>query len=166
MAYGGIGYAAAYPELDLDPYLTPQAREGIESLRRSSVLQAALRGPHFMHASELTQPNVLELPDWKARLRENRLGAIAPRRRCSCTTPARTRSSPSIRVGSCWRTGSRWAPTCGSTSRRGGVDHISGAVAGTPVALEWAVSPPGAPLPPRTSRRRRARPRHSRREAA
>ncbi len=137
MAYGGIGYAAAYPELDLDPYLTPQAREGIESLRRSSVLQAALRGPHFMHASELTQPNVLELPDWKARLRENRLGAIAPQ------TPVllhHARQDQIVSFDQSRQLLEDWQ-SLGADVRlyitRGGVDHISGAVAGTPVALEW-----------------------------
>jgi hypothetical protein len=163
MAYGGIGYAAAYPELDLDPYLTPQAREGIESLRRSSVLQAALRGPHFMHASELTQPNVLELPDWKARLRENRLGAIAPQTPVAPAPrppgPDRLLRSESAAAGGLAVAGRRRAALhharrCRSHQRRRSRN------AGRPGV---AVSPPGAPLPPRTSRRRRARPRHSRR---
>ena len=78
IAYGGIGYAAAYPELDFDPYLTPMARKGIEGLRNSTVLQAMISGPRFIKASDLTQPNVLELPEWRQRLRENRLGLIAP----------------------------------------------------------------------------------------
>src|SRR5947209_14120826 len=50
MAYGGIGYAAAYPELQLDPYLTAMARGRIAMMRRSSVLQAALFGPRYIHA--------------------------------------------------------------------------------------------------------------------
>jgi alpha-beta hydrolase superfamily lysophospholipase len=137
MAYGGIGYAAAYPELDLDPYLTDRAREGIEELRRSSVLQAAIRGPHFMHASDLTQPNVLELPEWRIRLKENRLGAIAPQ---APVLLHHARQDQIVSFGQSQQLLEDWQ-SLGADARlyitRGGVDHISGAVAGTPVALEW-----------------------------
>jgi alpha-beta hydrolase superfamily lysophospholipase len=137
MAYGGIGYAAAYPELELEPYLTPQARDGIESLRRSTVIQAALRGPHFMHASELTEPNVLEMPDWRARLRENRLGEMAPE---APVLLHHARQDQIVSFGQSQQLLEDWQGL-GVDVRlyitRGGVDHISGAVAGTPVALEW-----------------------------
>lgn len=137
MAYGGIGYAAAYPELDLDPYLTDAAREGIESLRQSSLFQAALHGPHFMHASDLTQPNVLELPEWKVRLRENRLGSIAPE---APVLLHHARQDQIVSFGQSQQLLEDWQ-ALGVDVRlyitRGGVDHISGAVAGTPVALEW-----------------------------
>ncbi len=137
IAYGGIGYAAAYPELDFDPYLTPMARKGIEGLRNSTILQAALFGPRFIKASDLTQPNVLELPEWRQRLRENRLGLIAPEapvllhhaRRDQIVSFAQ---SEALRAD--WH-------GLGADVRlyitRGGVDHISGAVAGTPIALDW-----------------------------
>ena len=137
MAYGGIGYAAAYPELELDPYLTPKAIEGIDALRRSTVLQAALRGPHFMHASELTEPNVLELPAWRVRLRENRLGALSPE------TPVLLHHARQDQIVSFSQSRQLLADWQGLGAdvrlyiTRGGVDHISGAVAGTPVALEW-----------------------------
>jgi fermentation-respiration switch protein FrsA (DUF1100 family) len=137
IAYGGIGYAAAYPELDFDPYLTPMARKGIEGLRNSTVLQAMISGPRFIKASDLTQPNVLELPEWRQRLRENRLGLSAPEapvllhhaRRDQIVSFAQ---SEGLRDD--WR-------GLGADVRlyvtRGGVDHISGAVAGTPIALDW-----------------------------
>ena len=137
IAYGGIGYAAAYPELELDPYLTPMAAEGIEALRQSSVIQAALRGPRFIRASDLTQPNVLEMPQWRKRLRENRLGRIAP------DVPvllhhARRDQIVSFRQSENLR--DDWTQL-GADVRlyvtRGGLDHISGAIAGTPVALDW-----------------------------
>ncbi|HWD63887.1 MAG TPA: lipase family protein [Solirubrobacteraceae bacterium] len=137
MAYGGIGYAAAYPELDLDPYLTPKAREGIEALRHSTVLQAAIKGPHFMHASDLTQPNVLEMPEWRARLAENRLGSMVP------DAPVllhHARQDQIVSFSQSQQLLEDWQKL-GVDVRlyitRGGVDHISGAVAGTPVALEW-----------------------------
>jgi fermentation-respiration switch protein FrsA (DUF1100 family) len=137
IAYGGIGYAAAYPELELDPYLTPRARAGIDALRRSNVLQAALSGPRFIRASDLTQPNVLELPEWRARLAENRLGGIAPE------APVLLHHAKNDQIVSFEQSTQLLADwqELGADARlyvtRGGVDHISGALAGTPVALDW-----------------------------
>jgi fermentation-respiration switch protein FrsA (DUF1100 family) len=137
IAYGGIGYAAAYPELDLDSHLTPMARNGIGALRESTIFQAALFGPRWVRSSELTQPNVMELPEWRARLRENRLGDVAP------AAPvllhhARRDQIVSFEQSSTLR--DDWQ-RLGADVRlyvtRGGVDHISGAIAGTPVALDW-----------------------------
>ncbi len=137
IAYGGIGYAAAYPELELDPYLTPFAREGIEELRNSTVLQALRSGPRFVTASELTDPNVLELPEWRVRLRENRLGTIAP------TAPVllhHARRDQIVSFEQSLNLREDWQKL-GADVRmyvtRGGVDHISGAFAGTPVAIDW-----------------------------
>ena len=137
MAYGGIGYAAAYPELELDAYLSPMASARIDDLRRSSVLEAMLRGPRFIRACELTQPNVLEMPDWRRRLRENRLGAMPP------AAPVLLHHARRDQIVSFTQSaGLRddWTEL-GADVRlyvtRGGVDHISGALAGTPIAVEW-----------------------------
>ncbi len=137
VAYGGIGYAAAYPELDLDSYLTPAARKGIASLRESSIVQAMLSGPRWVRMDELTQPNVLALPEWRRRLRENRLGTIAPTAPVLLHHARRDQIvsfSQSLALREDWR-------ALGADVRlyvtRGGFDHISGAVAGTPVALDW-----------------------------
>jgi fermentation-respiration switch protein FrsA (DUF1100 family) len=137
IAYGGIGYAAAYPELDLDPYLTARGRAGIEGLRNSTVLQAAMSDARFITAEELTSPNVLALPQWRKRLRENRLGRISPE------TPVLLHHARRDQIVSfeqsralldSWR-------DLGADVRmyvtRGGFDHISGAVAGMPIALDW-----------------------------
>ncbi len=137
IAYGGIGYAAAYPELELDPHLTPRALSGIDWLRRSNVLQAMAHGPRFVKAGELTDPNVLELPDWQARLRENRLGTIAPE---APVLLHHARRDQIVSFEHSRRLLDEWQGL-GADARlyvtRGGVDHISGAVAGTPVALDW-----------------------------
>jgi hypothetical protein len=137
MAYGGIGYAAAYPELELDPYLTARAREGIEQLRRSSVIEAAVRGPHFLRSGDLTDPDVLELPEWRARLRENRLGGMAPQ---APVLLHHARQDQIVSFDQSRQLLADWQ-ALGADARlyitRGGVDHISGAVAGTPVALDW-----------------------------
>jgi fermentation-respiration switch protein FrsA (DUF1100 family) len=137
IAYGGIGYAAAYPELELDPYLTPLARNGIAALRESTIFQAMLFGPRFVRSSDLTQPNVLELPEWRARLRENRLGSMVPEAPVLLHHARRDQIvsfEQSVNLRREWERG-------GADVRmyvtRGGVDHISGAVAGTPVALDW-----------------------------
>jgi pimeloyl-ACP methyl ester carboxylesterase len=136
-AYGGIGYAAAYPELDIDQYLTEKGRKMIPFLRESTILQAAIRGPHFASSNDLTDPNVLGLPEWKLRLRENRLGGIAPEAPVLLNHARRDQIVSfvqSLDLRDDWR-------ALGADVRlyvtRGGVDHISGAVAGTPVALDW-----------------------------
>jgi Secretory lipase len=137
IAYGGIGYAAAYPELELDAYLTPRARKEIAELRRSTLPQAMLSGPRFMRASDLTQPNVLERPDWRRRLRENRLGDIAPQAPVLLHHARRDQIvsfEQSLNLSQAWE---RVGADVRLYVTRGGVDHISGGVAGMPVALSW-----------------------------
>jgi fermentation-respiration switch protein FrsA (DUF1100 family) len=156
ISYGGIGYAAAYPELELDSYLTPMAAMGIEALRRSTIYQAMLSGPRFARASDLTQPNVLELPEWRARLRENRLGEIAPEAPVLLHHARRDQIvsfEQSLNLQKSWE---RRGGDVRLYVTRGGVDHISGGVAGMPVALGWvanrlrragkAVPPPEQPV--------------------
>jgi alpha-beta hydrolase superfamily lysophospholipase len=137
MAYGGIGYAAAYPELELDPYLTPMARGKIEEMRQSTLLQAMMWGPKFVHASDLTQPNVLDLPEWRLRLQENRLGELVP---AAPVLLHHARRDQIVSFDQSVSLRDDWL-ALGADVRlhitRGGVDHISGAVAGTPVAIEW-----------------------------
>ena len=137
IAYGGIGYAAAYPELELDPYLTPLARTNIAALRQSSIFQAAMWGPRFVRAADLTQPNVLELPEWRARLAENRLGLSAPAAPVLLHHARRDQIvsfQQSINLREDW---TQRGADVRLYVTRGGVEHISGAVAGTPVALDW-----------------------------
>jgi predicted esterase len=137
MAYGGIGYAAAYPELELDAYLTPMAAERVAEMRESSIFQAMLWAPRYMRATDLTDPNVLEMPEWRARLRENRLGDIAP---AAPVLLHHARRDQIVSFAQSVNLRDDWLAR-GANVRlyvtRGGVDHISGAVAGTPVALDW-----------------------------
>jgi hypothetical protein len=137
IAYGGIGYAAAYPELDLDSYLTPFARNGIAALRESTILQAMMSGPRFVRAADLTQPNVLELPEWRARLAENRLGEIAPSAPVLLHHARRDQIVSFLQSKNLHEDWERLGADVRLYVTRGGVDHISGAVAGTPVALDW-----------------------------
>jgi fermentation-respiration switch protein FrsA (DUF1100 family) len=137
IAYGGIGYAAAYPELELDLYLTPLARNGIAALRESTIFQAMLFGPRFVRSSDLTQPNVLELPEWRARLRENRLGSMVPEAPVLLHHARRDQIVSFEQSVNLRREWERRGADVRMYVTRGGVDHISGAVAGTPVALDW-----------------------------
>ena len=137
IAYGGIGYSAAYPELDLDPHLTLKARAGIAGLRESTLPQAMLSGPRFIRASDLTRPNVMELPDWRRRLRENKLGDIAPEAPVLLHHARRDQIvsfEHSVKLRDSWE---RIGADVRLYVTRGGVDHISGGVAGMPVALSW-----------------------------
>jgi hypothetical protein len=137
IAYGGIGYAAAYPELDLDSYLTPKSRAGIARLRKSSIIDALVQGPHFAQATDLTDPNVLELPDWRRRLRENNLGETPPAAPVLLHHARRDQIvsfEQSTNLRDDWR---RLGADVRLYVTRGGFDHFSGAVAGLPVALGW-----------------------------
>jgi hypothetical protein len=137
LAYGAIGYAAAYPELELEPYLVDGMAASIDALRNTNVLQAAVRGPRFAHVAELTNPNVLELPSWRRRLRENRLGALAP---AAPMLLHHARHDQIVAFEHSEQLLEEWrALGVHATLRttRGGFDHISGAVAGAPVALDW-----------------------------
>lgn len=137
IAYGGIGYAAAYPELELDPYLTPRSRQVIAMLRNSSIVEAIVRGPHFARASDLTDPNVLELPDWRRRLRENNLGGTAP---AAPVLLHHARGDQIVSFDQSTHLRDAWRGLGGDVRlyvTKGGFDHFSGAVAGVPIGLSW-----------------------------
>lgn len=137
LAYGAIGYAAAYPELELDPYLVGDAAQTIDALRRTNIVQAAVRGPRFAHVDQLTNPNVLELPSWRARLRENRLGTMAP---AAPVLLHHARHDQIVAFEQSEQLLEDWRGRGVEVSlhiTRGGFDHISGAVAGAPFALDW-----------------------------
>ncbi len=150
LAYGAIGYAAAYPELQLEPYLSPAGLRTIKALRETNILQAAVRGPRFAQVAKLTEPNVLELPEWRARLRENRLGATAPQ---APVLLHHARNDQIVAFEHSEQLLEDWLALGVDVSlhvTRGGFDHVSGAVAGAPVALEWLrrrFEAAGQPLP-------------------
>ncbi|GAA1274078.1 lipase [Planotetraspora silvatica] len=77
-AAAGLGLDAAYPELSLASYLTPEGAALFAGARDDCVaeLRSALAGRRL---SELTTTDVMHRPDWRARLQENRLGGTAPR---------------------------------------------------------------------------------------
>ncbi len=147
LAYGAIGYAAAYPELELEPYLVGRAGETIDALRRTNILQAAVRGPRFAHVAQLTSPNVLELPHWRIRLRENRLGRLAP---AAPVILHHARHDQLVAFEHSEQLLEDWRALGVDVDlriTRGGFDHLSGGVAGGPRALDWLakrLASPGA----------------------
>ncbi|WP_211591439.1 lipase family protein [Microbispora sp. H10836] len=77
-AAAGIGLDAAYPGLNLESYLTPEGAALFGDARDDCVsdLRARFDGRRL---ADFTTADVMNLPDWRARLAENRLGASAPR---------------------------------------------------------------------------------------
>ena len=80
---------------------------------------------------------MLELPEWRARLRENRLGDLVPE---APMLLHHARRDQIVSFEHSTKLRDEWT-ALGADVRlyitRGGVDHMSGAVAGTPVALDW-----------------------------
>jgi pimeloyl-ACP methyl ester carboxylesterase len=77
-AVAGVGLSAAYPELGLEAHLTDEGRALLDDARDDCVgeITAKLAGRRL---AELTTTDVLNRPEWQARLLENRLGATSPR---------------------------------------------------------------------------------------
>jgi len=73
-----IGMDNAYPELDLKSHVKPSAQKLMDAVRTQCVYQE-LAGYPGVRAADVTSPDVLQLPAWRARLNEQRLGTIAPR---------------------------------------------------------------------------------------
>jgi alpha-beta hydrolase superfamily lysophospholipase len=136
-AYGALGYAAAYPELDLERVLTDRGRQVVEEVRHRSVVESILWGPHFIAADDLTEPNVLTIPAWRRRLRENRLGTIAP----DCPVLLHhSRRDQIVDYGQALQLRERWQ--AGGTPVElhaigGAVDHLSAALPGMSFAVPW-----------------------------
>jgi len=134
--YGALGLNAAYPELDLESYLTPQGEKHMDHLRRSSIVTAAILGPHFAGVDDLMTENVLKRDDWLARMRENSLGSTPPdvpmylytSSRDPLVPPAQTRG-----LAVTWR--ARGADV--TLTEVPAVDHITGLALGAEGAVSW-----------------------------
>jgi alpha-beta hydrolase superfamily lysophospholipase len=137
LTYGAIGFAAAYPDLELEKHLTEDGSAAIAILRNTSIFQAAMRGPRYARIEQLSDPNVMELPEWRARLGENRLGSIAP------AVPMllhHARHDQIVAFEQSQKLFEQWSALGVPTTlhvTRGGIDHLSGGVAGAPIALDW-----------------------------
>ncbi|MBF6476100.1 lipase family protein [Nocardia abscessus] len=72
-----IGHDAAYPELQLDSYLTDEGRSFAQKIRTGCVLDNLIAGQGKTLDRMLTR-NPIDTPEWQARLAEDRLGTRAP----------------------------------------------------------------------------------------
>lgn len=77
LAMAAVGLDAAYPELDLETYLSPQGEQILEQ-NQNACLADGLLALGFQRIENLTTTNPLTEPEWQARLDENRLGSVAP----------------------------------------------------------------------------------------
>lgn len=133
-AAAGVGYDAAYDELDLFTDLNERGRALMTDAADACVGDLGrLAGLRF---ADLSPIDLLGQPKWQARLTENRLGAAAPRvpmflyhaqgDEIIPHTVGATLRSAYCRAG----VNTRW------TSFPGG-NHVLGAVEGGPLAIEW-----------------------------
>ncbi len=73
-----IGLNAAYPDLDLDSYLTAAGRTAFADIRTRCVEGLIVKYP-FKKISDYATTNPLDSPAWQARLSENKLGGSPPK---------------------------------------------------------------------------------------
>lgn len=134
--YGALGLNAAYPSLNLDQYLTPEGERQMYRLRRSSVVTAALRGPHFVGFDAMTTENPLHIPEWQARMRENKLGASAPSAPVYLYTSVRDHLVDPDQTRDLAR---RWRARGGDVRLQEipAVDHVTGMILGGHGASRW-----------------------------
>lgn len=79
MGYAAIGFHQAYPDFDIDPYLTERGRDTLDRLRRTCIVDAVALGlllPKDRSAYFSEDP--FDVPALRRRLRQNELGRTAP----------------------------------------------------------------------------------------
>lgn len=135
-AAAGVGLAAAYPELDLDSYLTDEGRALFHDIRNKCVsdINSALAGRRL---AELTTSDMLNSPAWQARLAENRLGGgSAPAVPVFVYHAADDEIIP-LSVGRTLR--EEWCDAGARVlwTRLPAPNHVLGAVEGAPLAIQW-----------------------------
>jgi len=77
LAFAALGLNAAYPELNLESYLTDSGRQLLAQGRNVCLIDGLFLASG-RHISDLTTVDVLARPDWQARIAEQRLGDDAP----------------------------------------------------------------------------------------
>lgn len=134
--YGALGLNAAYPELNLDGYLTPLGEKRLHRLRRTSVVTAAVRGPHFVGVDDLMTENVLQLPRWQARMRENKLGTTAPTAPVYLYTSSRDPLVPPAQTRNLAKAWQELGADV-TLSEVPAIDHVTGLALGVHQATQW-----------------------------
>lgn len=133
-AAAGVGLDAAYPELDLEADLNDRGRALLGDAADDCVGELdKLAGLSF---SDLSPVDLLDLPKWRVRLNENRLGAVAPKAPLFLYHARGDEIIPQA-VGATLRSEyCRAGATVRWTSLPAG-SHVLGAVEGGPLAIEW-----------------------------
>ncbi len=72
-----MGLDNAYPELDLESYITPEGETLFEAARTQCVYQEIVGYPG-VKTSDVTSPDFAQVPEVRQRMREQQLGHIAP----------------------------------------------------------------------------------------
>ncbi|MFC4014864.1 lipase family protein [Nonomuraea purpurea] len=133
-AAAGIGYDAAYPELNLDADLNARGRALLDDAADDCVGDLdKLAGLSF---ADLSPVDLLNQPKWLARLGENRLGAIAPKVPMFLYHARGDQIIP-LAVGSTLRSEYCRAGVKVRWTTLPAPDHVTGAVEGGPLAIEW-----------------------------
>ncbi|SFV12452.1 lipase family protein [Pseudoduganella namucuonensis] len=133
-----IGMDATYPELDLQSILTPYGKSVVaDALDKKCTVDLVLGYPFLSDAVMVQGPTILNRPNWVARMDENNGGQGVP-------------AVPALLYGGVldnvvpYEQNKKWfAAWCARGANvefrtvHGTVDHISGAVLGVPIALDW-----------------------------
>ena len=140
---GGAGFAlaaisgldTAYPELRLDEHLTPEGAAIMERVR-SGCTGEYVTGYGDTGSADITQPDVLSLPEWQARLAESKLGTRAP---AVPTYLYHGTADTVVPFGLGQRLFHDWCSRGASVVFEAvpGVEHLSGIFAGPPRGLQW-----------------------------
>ncbi|WP_205315100.1 lipase family protein [Nonomuraea lactucae] len=133
-AVAGVGLDAAYPELDLEADLNDRGRALMADAADDCVGDLGkLAGLRF---SDLSPVDLLNQPKWQTRLAENRLGARPPRVPVFLYHARGDQTIPHA-VGARLR----WEYCAAGVNARWvslpAPDHITGAIEGGPLAIEW-----------------------------
>ena len=135
--YAAIGMDTAYPELNLEKYLTEEGREAVEGIRDTCVLDGTIFQYGFRESRSYTTADVPALPDWSKRLTENGVGAIAPDAPMFLYHARRDELIP-YELSEQLR--ERWCKQGVNVrlQETQGADHsVTGTSLGNPVAIEW-----------------------------
>ena len=136
LAAAAAGFDAAYPELDLNRYLNAAGRRAFADNADRCVAEVVAAFA-FHRISEYTTSNPMDRPDWRARLTENSLGAVAPAAPIYLYHGLFDEILPYAQAAALWKT------YCG----KGGKvtfqmlldDHVSGLLGGQAAAAQFLV---------------------------
>lgn len=72
-----LGLDAAYPDLGLDRYVTPEGQKVFDRVRSSCIAEESA-GFGTLSSDDVTDPDVSTLPGWQAALGDSKIGNTAP----------------------------------------------------------------------------------------